>query len=181
MPAHFSSIKKWFFLSVPIIFILGSLLHFLFDLSAGNRFIALFAPVNESVWEHLKLPLLPTITVYSAFFFAFHKKFSISTKSWFCSLLFSLISMMLSIIFLFYSYSQALGFESVFVDIAIFFVAVLIGQMLGLHLFRFCKGLPLPFSIFALLSVFTIFALFTFFPPDLPIFFDKSSSLSGIQ
>lgn len=35
--------------------VFGTLSHFLYDCSGQNLFIALFAPVNESIWEHMKL------------------------------------------------------------------------------------------------------------------------------
>ena len=35
--------------------LLGFLNHFLYQLSGGAAFIALICPINESVWEHLKL------------------------------------------------------------------------------------------------------------------------------
>lgn len=39
--------------------ILGTLNHFLYDWSGKNPVIALFTPVNESVWEHMKLLFFP--------------------------------------------------------------------------------------------------------------------------
>ena len=32
--------------------ILGTILHFTYEWSNGNSFIALFSATNESVWEH---------------------------------------------------------------------------------------------------------------------------------
>jgi hypothetical protein len=39
---------------IVFIIIIGSLLHFTFELS-GHQAIGVFSAVNESVWEHLKL------------------------------------------------------------------------------------------------------------------------------
>ena len=39
--------------------LLGSVFHFLYDFSEQNPFTALFTPINESVWEHLKLLFFP--------------------------------------------------------------------------------------------------------------------------
>ena len=39
--------------------VLGSALHFLFDLAGGWPTLALIAAVNESIWEHLKLAFWP--------------------------------------------------------------------------------------------------------------------------
>ncbi len=37
--------------------IIGSLLHFTYDWSGQKKWVALFAAVNESTWEHIKLAL----------------------------------------------------------------------------------------------------------------------------
>lgn len=42
-----------------IIFLIASGLHFLYDLTGGFYGVAWFCPVNESVWEHLKLCYYP--------------------------------------------------------------------------------------------------------------------------
>ena len=42
-------------------FILGSICHFLYEFSDYNPFLALIVPVNESVWEHLKLVFFPVL------------------------------------------------------------------------------------------------------------------------
>ena len=44
----------------------GIILHYLYDLSSHSPWIGLFAPVNESVWEHMKLVFFP-LTAYFLF------------------------------------------------------------------------------------------------------------------
>ena len=44
----------------------GILLHFAYEWSMENPFVALFAPVNESVWEHLKMLFFP-VFLYTLF------------------------------------------------------------------------------------------------------------------
>ena len=39
--------------------IAGTLLHFAYEYSMENPLVAMFAPVNESTWEHMKLVFLP--------------------------------------------------------------------------------------------------------------------------
>ena len=43
--------------------ILGSLNHFLYDWTGSSSFVALFCPINESPWEHLKLLFFPFLFV----------------------------------------------------------------------------------------------------------------------
>jgi len=40
---------------------LGTALHFTFDFSGRNPIVGSFSAVNESVWEHLKLPFWPAL------------------------------------------------------------------------------------------------------------------------
>ena len=53
------SIKKLQIISIIFSIILGTLLHFTFELFCNNLFVASFSAVNESVWEHLKLVFSP--------------------------------------------------------------------------------------------------------------------------
>ena len=72
--------RKWWtvcFLSI----LAGSALHFLYDLWP-NPLTAVFAPVNESVWEHLKLLYWP----FLAAAFVLTKDEADGRKSW-CSIL----------------------------------------------------------------------------------------------
>ena len=41
-----------------VIAALGALLHFLYELSGCNKVVAIFAAVNESTWEHIKICLM---------------------------------------------------------------------------------------------------------------------------
>lgn len=52
--------KKRFWLAFGIAVLAGTGLHFLYDVCPAPL-VGLFAPVNESVWEHLKLFFWPTL------------------------------------------------------------------------------------------------------------------------
>lgn len=52
---------------------MGSLLHFTYKKSGNNFFVGLFTPINESVFEHLKLVIFPII-IFSIFFYFFTEK-----------------------------------------------------------------------------------------------------------
>ena len=49
------TLLKFTILGIVFTVITGTLLHFVYDLSNENPVVGLFAPINESVWEHLKL------------------------------------------------------------------------------------------------------------------------------
>ena len=46
-----------FLISFLVISIVGALLHFVYEWSNHNNIISLFAAVNESTWEHIKMGL----------------------------------------------------------------------------------------------------------------------------
>lgn len=59
------SLKQITVIGTIFMIISGSMLHFIYQLSGSNQIVALFSAVNESVWEHGKLFLLPLIIVLS--------------------------------------------------------------------------------------------------------------------
>lgn len=48
-------------ISIIVISVLGTLAHFLYEISHHNKITGLFTAVNESTWEHIKIALTPTI------------------------------------------------------------------------------------------------------------------------
>lgn len=48
-------------ISIIVISVLGTLAHFLYEISHHNKITGLFTAVNESAWEHIKIALTPTI------------------------------------------------------------------------------------------------------------------------
>ena len=51
----------FFIVSVIVISIIGTLLHFMYDITNHNKTVGLFSAVNESTWEHIKIALTPTL------------------------------------------------------------------------------------------------------------------------
>ncbi|MBQ8043937.1 MAG: hypothetical protein IJ272_07310 [Clostridia bacterium] len=68
--------KKIITIACIVSILLGVFLHFAYDLSGNSIVVGLFAPVNESVWEHLKLIIVPFTLFSVAFYFYTKKKFS---------------------------------------------------------------------------------------------------------
>lgn len=52
--------KKHYIIAALVAAMSGTAIHFLYEISP-NLFSALISPVNESVWEHLKLLFWPTL------------------------------------------------------------------------------------------------------------------------
>lgn len=154
-------------LSALIISVVGSLLHFVYDWLGQWPPVGLIAAVNESVWEHTKLAFVPM----SAFWVASALCNRRERASLLAGGAAGTLTAVLLIPMIFYTYVYGLGIESLALDIALFFVAVFIGQMVGAHVYRYTQK---PFWGWAGAVIFIIlaaaYAIFTFAPPSLPIF-----------
>ena len=49
------------YFGIGFVLVLGTFSHFFFDWSGENRLVGIFAAVNESTWEHLKLLFFPAL------------------------------------------------------------------------------------------------------------------------
>jgi len=163
---------------IIFIIILGSLLHFTFELSDHQAVVGIFSSVNESVWEHLKLAFWP------ALFFAIIEYRPLKASQNFLFAKGVGIYLMPAIIaVLFYSYTAILG-ESVFaMDILIFIIAVIVGQFVSYKLLvskKFPKTWGRIFLV-ALILLAALFVIFTFYPPHLLIFRDPITGGYGLH
>lgn len=159
--------KKYLLIGIPILFILGSLFHFIYEWSGNNFIVGLISPINESIWEHLKLVLLP-VTLYWLFYP--HLTSKVSKEKWYFSCFISIIFSMLTIVTFYYTYTGAFGFESLILDMFSLILGLTVGILIGIHFYTYGFDVPIYISKILLLSLFVIFILFTIFPPNFPIF-----------
>jgi hypothetical protein len=159
------------------IIFLGTVFHFTFASSGNNPTVGLFSAVNESVWEHLKLPFWPSVFWLLIIMFPLRN----TVSNLFSSKVVGIILMLVIIPAIFYSYT-AFTKEILAVDIATFMIAVLIGQIVSFRLYKQEKGSSLTqvvaIAIIALLAI--IFITFTFYPPHVTIFMDSETGRYGI-
>lgn len=161
-------LETYTLIGILVLFVVGSLFHFLYSLTGECFIVGLFVPTNESIFEHTKMVVLP-IFIWWFIFYLFRKK-DLFVNAWFTSALIAMISAIIAIPMLFYFYSQAFGIESLVIDILILLVSLAIGQILGLHYYRHGKGIEYHFAIVLMIVIIILFAFFTINPPAFPIF-----------
>jgi hypothetical protein len=116
------NINKRIVLEFLIIAILGTLFHFIYDLSGSSKIIAAIAPVNESVWEHLKLAIFPII-----FVLLIEKYFmNINIENFWTVLLTRIVIPIIVIPVVFYTYTSIVGEPILAIDIATFYISIII-------------------------------------------------------
>ena len=143
----------------------GAALHFLYDVWP-NPLTAVLAPVNESVWEHLKLLYWP----FLAAAFVLTKGEADGRKRW-CGLLAGLLSAPLLLLGAYYTLSCGFALHGLPLDLILYVLAMAGGFALAWHLQKaefpawVCGVLVIAAGVYG-----AALALFSFAPPELPIF-----------
>lgn len=171
-----NNILKFTILSGIFVMILGTLLHFIYEWSGGNNFVASFSAVNESTWEHLKLLFFPMLITTIIGYFYFGQNYS----NFLCSRLLCILTALLFTIVFFYSYVGIIGTNFAFIDISIFFVAVVLGELVSYKIILSDFKCNNAVAIFLLLILLICFITFTYFTPKIGLFKDPISGLYGI-
>lgn len=161
-------IKSAELISFIVASILGVVFHFLYDWTGQNRLIGFFVPVNESIWEHLKLVFYPIALVSVAEYYLA----GIPSDNFLCIKVRSIWVGMLSTVTLFYTCTGVIGRIIDWLNIVIYFVAVGAGYCYSCR--RLLGQKPVKNTPALCIICFTIVAillmLFTLYPPSIGIF-----------
>lgn len=165
----FLSSGKSRYLAAGFVFvsILGTLSHFFYEWSGGNPIIALFSPVNESTWEHMKLLFFPML-IWALFV---PSSLNDSFPCLRSNILTGNIIGTLLIPVLFYTYSGILGFTVTIIDILIFFISVAVAFLFAGRYKKTdstCEN-SLLINLMTILFI-CLFFIFSYYPPELGLF-----------
>ena len=107
---------------IAIIFIslIGTLLHFMYEWTNHNKVVSLFAAVNESTWEHIKIALTPIFiwTLYDGAVYGLNENYFVAKTA-------SILVIILLIPILFYGYKLITKKSILIIDITIFYLAII--------------------------------------------------------
>lgn len=144
----------------------GVFLHFVYKLSGNNPIVGLLAPVNESIWEHLKLLFFPmlVLTFWDAF---------TNNKNHFDFLpsrAVGILSGMIFIVFFYYTVTGTIGRDIAWINIVIFLLSVAYAFWLERRIYARSRNLSVTWAIIFLIIFIILFIVFTIAPPALGIF-----------
>ncbi|MBQ7919323.1 MAG: hypothetical protein IJ324_05225 [Lachnospiraceae bacterium] len=157
-------LRKCFIIGFIFISVFGTLLHFLYEWNSDNRIVGLFSPVNESIWEHMKLFFFPMLlfTVIMSYFHMLQVYYPALVPA----LLLGLHAGTWFIPSCFYTYSGILGRSITLIDVLLFYLAVFFGLRVAYNKVK-NSGLQkyeIPLKILTMIMV-TLFMLFSYHPP----------------
>jgi len=173
-----NKLLQWEIYGMIFIIIVGTLFHFLFEWLFSWPPIGAITAVNESVWEHLKLPYWPLVI----FSLIEYKSIKEKANNIVIAKNTAAIISISTILIVFYSYTAILGIEILIIDILSFFIGVIIGQFVSYKIMTL-KELPRGLTIISwiiLIGLGFSLIIFTYLPPHLPIFQDSETGLYGI-
>ena len=172
------SISYWQAAGFLFTSMLGTFLHFLFDLSGQHVIAAIFSAVNESIWEHMKLIYYPML-LFALVEYGFWGK---DHNSFWCIKLAGILLGLALIPVLYYTYTGIFGKSVDLLNIAIFFISAGVAFWTESKLLQRKSSCRLSsrtsFVLVCMIGV--IFTLLTFFTPELPLFQDPVTGSYGI-
>ncbi len=167
----------WELVGFIFVTVFGSLLHFVYHWSGNNRVVGLFAPINESTWEHLKLLVFPIVLYSIAEYLALGKNYPnfIPAKA------LGVLLGMLAIVAIFYTYTGMLGRHYLWADILTFILGVAAAYA---YSWKIINKQPIGTSAQAagfliVLILILSFAVFTLYPPHIAMFLDPVTNCYG--
>ncbi len=169
---------RWEIIGALFVIIFGGALHFAFEWAEESRLIAPFVPVNESVWEHLKMAFWPALLwmlLERSPLRGRANNFRLAKTA-------GILVMTFAIFALYYAYTAILGHHLLAIDGTIFVIAIAGGHMLSYRLLTGDERSPRANRIAPVLLVVAalLFIVFTFFPPYLAPFMDGPTGTYGI-
>ena len=147
--------------------VVGTAWHFLYRW-LPLPVIGLFAPVNESVWEHLKLLYAPFLVCG----FVLNRKAADTQAAW-SGTLAALLAMPAFLLGVYYTLESGFSFTAGWLNITLYVLTLALGFRLSAKLCRtgqlswLCGVLVIAVGLYGAALI-----LFTMAPPALPIFLD---------
>ena len=156
--------------------VLGTFLHFLFDLTGGSLAAAIFSAVNESIWEHMKLLFYPMLV----FALIEYRAWGREEPGFWCVKLFGILLGLVLIPLIYYAYTGILGVKADWFNVTIFFIAA--GAAYWMETRHFASGscpLGRKPAVAVLCLITAAFTVLTFRPIEIPLLEDPVTGTYG--
>lgn len=171
-------LKKVKIVSIFGMFILCFLTHFLYNFFPNTLF-SIFFPVNESIWEHMKM-MSSSILIWSILEYFLYKKFRVNHNNFILSLF---LEVCLSIIIFLIIYLPIYHFTgSIFIlNLIVLFISLYFVNIISYYILALRDLHKELLGIVGIILLYIIFGILTYNPPFNYIFFDKMENKYGIN
>ena len=165
-------------ISVFLIFLISVISHFMYEWCTNSLFSIIF-PVNESIWEHMKLILTPVL-IFSLFEYIIYRKKNIYYNNFILSYSISIIIGIIFYLILYLPIHYIFGHSAVYA-IILLFITFIIVQIVSYYIMNY-KEIRYSYiigNIFIIL-MYVIFGYLTYNPLEIDIFYDTQKNIYGI-
>ena len=171
------NLKKLKIVNVVIFFALSFLWHFVYDL-IPNFVTAIFFPVNESIWEHMKI-IFGVIIFGSLISLILMQKFKIKYNNFYVEIIIKAILGVIFYLAIFIPLYNIFG-ENMFISITLMLITYIVMEFIGYKILLLDELEIKILPIILIVLCYILFALLTFYPPHNTIFFDEIKLIYGI-
>lgn len=171
--------KKIKIIGIFIIFILSVISHFTYEI-IPNKITSIFFPVNESIWEHMKLFITPTL-LFSIIEYIIYKNKDILFNNFVLSYSISIIISIIIYLLIYLPIDYLFGHNSIFAIILLFISFILL-QFINYYIMN--KEEIKYSNIIGLTIIIILYAIFTYLtynPIKTNLFYDKQKNIYGIN
>lgn len=173
------NLKKIKIIAIVAIFVLMSIFHFAYDLLPNTLFAIIF-PVNESIFEHLKL-IFNTFIIYGFIDYFLLKKFNLPKNNFFTNILISALSCIGIFLLIWLPIYYKIG-ENMVITFLFLIIAIMFSQIISYYILKSKNNKLLNYiSIIIIILISTMFAYFTYYPLYNDFFFDPMEEKYGIN
>ena len=154
-------------INIFAVMVLGILFYFIYEWSGMNFYVGLFAPINHSLWENLKLLLFP-ILLYSIFEYFLIGKYYVNFVF---AKISGFLSGLLFMVIVYYSYTGIIGTRLIWADICVFILSIVVSIFIFWNMIKTPKkNLPIWANFFILIGLICIFIYFSINIPNIAMF-----------
>ena len=171
-------LKKLKIISVFIITALAFISHFVYDVFPCTL-TAIFFPVNESIWEHMKILTVPILINGIIEYIILYKK-NIRYNNFVFNLFISSTAIVPIYLVMFLPLYNKFG-ESMFLSISIMIISIIISQIISYYILK-SKNLKLEkISFVLIIIVLIVYGYLTYNPIKTHLFFDTVEEKYGLN
>ncbi len=172
-------LKKVLKFNILIIFGLSFLTHFVYKIIPIDLF-AIFFPINESIFEHMKM-IYTTFLIDGIILYIFLRKKNIKTNNFFSSLFLSSIVSIISFLIIWLPIYYRIG-ENMIITLVVLLISIFISQITSYYVLSYHHNKVLNYISFGFTILFIIlFAYFTYYPLHNDFFLDSLNEKYGIN
>lgn len=162
--------------STVIIFVINFLIHNVYKI-LPNDFTAIFFPVNESIYEHMKM-LFTSYFIYSIILILFRKKYKANNILFtnLCGAVLNIVLFLIIYLPIYYRFG-----ENMIVTLILLFLTILLTNYIIRFIYKKADSKELKIAGIILFPIlFSLGAYFTFNPLEESFFFDPVEEIYGI-